>query len=467
MRTKRWTTIVMAAALLLSVSRPAHAQLASVSAVNPDTGFPQFYTDTKGLSLDLCLTPPTIVGGVVMADPCLLAGFIPHPAAPISFPDNFPVELHYWSADALIKTPPVTAKLIMTLGAGFLTPTPMAGQQRTFSRIRISITGLQPGGSFTITHPFGTLTTNADLAGNIITRKLIPDVGCAVVPCDFTIALGQAIPTPPAAIGPFLTWDPAVAPAAPVHFIGDPIVTHTVVGGVPNMFIVEGPGLVNDPACPHFNAKPALTVPCLQTELFTVSGKIAGPMALKDVATTVEGSPVTIPVLANDTALAGTVITPATVAIATPAAHGTAVANPDGTVTYTPAAAFFGTDAFAYTVGDSAGNVSNPAKVTVTVTPLAPAAGGLTITRAVLGRFSLLVMGTDANGDTSVQIFAGSAPPGPSCAGMTQIGTRRVILGKYRFVMSKLLLRRKLGGVLPSEVCVMGTPSGASAAAAL
>lgn len=48
--------------------------------------------------------------------------------------------------------------------------------------------------------------------------------------------------------------------------------------------------------------------------------------------------------------------------------HGTAVLNPDGTITYTPDADYNGTDTFMYTVSDGRGG-TNTATVTVTVTP--------------------------------------------------------------------------------------------------
>jgi hypothetical protein len=50
-------------------------------------------------------------------------------------------------------------------------------------------------------------------------------------------------------------------------------------------------------------------------------------------------------------------------------ANGTAVINPDNTVTYTPDANFYGSDSFSYTISDGAGG-SDTAVVTITVTPV-------------------------------------------------------------------------------------------------
>lgn len=89
---------------------------------------------------------------------------------------------------------------------------------------------------------------------------------------------------------------------------------------------------------------------------FTLVGesRTGPPLAVDDVATTEEGVPVAIDVLANDEEGAGA-INPASVVIASPPAHGTAVANADGTITYTPNPVYNGPDTFTYTVRDGIG----------------------------------------------------------------------------------------------------------------
>jgi len=107
----------------------------------------------------------------------------------------------------------------------------------------------------------------------------------------------------------------------------------------------------------------------MMTDL-AVSAGTPGPTATADTASVVEDSVGNlIAVLANDTT-AGDPIDPATVAISSPAISGQAIANIDGTVSYTPNANFSGADSFGYTVRDTAGNLSNVATVSVTVTPL-------------------------------------------------------------------------------------------------
>jgi len=93
------------------------------------------------------------------------------------------------------------------------------------------------------------------------------------------------------------------------------------------------------------------------------------PIAVDDSATTNEDTPVIINIIENDIDTDGT-IDPATVAIITNPAHGNVVINGDGTVTYTPASGFNGTDTFTYTVQDDDGATSNEATVTVTVSTI-------------------------------------------------------------------------------------------------
>ncbi|MDX6199719.1 MAG: large repetitive protein [Actinomycetota bacterium] len=100
------------------------------------------------------------------------------------------------------------------------------------------------------------------------------------------------------------------------------------------------------------------------------------PVALDDTATTPSAAAVTIPVLGNDTDPDGDVlaVTPGSVTAPTAAggaSAGTTVLNPDGTITYTPAAGFAGSATFSYAVTD--GTKSAVATVTVTVAAAPPA----------------------------------------------------------------------------------------------
>jgi gliding motility-associated-like protein len=73
------------------------------------------------------------------------------------------------------------------------------------------------------------------------------------------------------------------------------------------------------------------------------------PVAVDDYDTTSIDEPITINILENDSDPDGDQITPT---ILTQPEHGTVILNADSTVTYTPAAGFFGIDAFTYMICD-------------------------------------------------------------------------------------------------------------------
>jgi subtilisin family serine protease len=92
------------------------------------------------------------------------------------------------------------------------------------------------------------------------------------------------------------------------------------------------------------------------------------PVAANDTATTGQGVPIAIAVLANDTDIEGTALS---VSGASDPPHGTVVFNANGTITYTPDAGYSGPDAFGYSATDGSAT-SNVATVSITVTPAPP-----------------------------------------------------------------------------------------------
>ncbi len=101
------------------------------------------------------------------------------------------------------------------------------------------------------------------------------------------------------------------------------------------------------------------------------------PQAADDVASGAEDAVLTISALANDQNANLPGLAP--VVVAAPA-HGTVVANADGTFSYTPAADYYGADSFTYQLSGSAGT-SNLATVTLTIAPVndAPVAADLAV----------------------------------------------------------------------------------------
>jgi hypothetical protein len=234
-------------AAALGLSAPALAGVGTFGPIDPDHGFPTWYDDGNGAKLELCLDGP----------PLCLAG-VPNPADPPSVPDNFEDEAFWWTGEASVDSGNVSALLVMAQEAAFANGPPAAGDQMSFGRVRIRVTGLQDGGTYTVTYPYGEKTFTAD--GGIINDTA--DVGCVPVAvagqfCDFSLTRFSEVGPP------FLRWDPAES-APPAGYIGDPNVPHTVVGSPTgnNFFRITGPGL------------PAGGV---STDEFAVQGKLAGP----------------------------------------------------------------------------------------------------------------------------------------------------------------------------------------------
>jgi hypothetical protein len=98
-----------------------------------------------------------------------------------------------------------------------------------------------------------------------------------------------------------------------------------------------------------------------------VNGGNTPPLVVDDTATTEVDTAVTVNVLANDSDPDGSIDAASLVVSAAPAS-GSAAANADGTITYTPAPDFVGQDMLRYTVADDVGDRSVEAQVSITVT---------------------------------------------------------------------------------------------------
>jgi len=186
----------------------------------------------------------------------------------------------------------------------------------------------------------------------------------------------------------------------------------------------------------------------------------APPVAAADAAATGAETPKTINVLANDFGIAGA-INPATVVVSAPDQPGsTAVANPEGSVTYTPAPGFTGIDSFTYTVRDSLGTASLPAVVSVSVTPTATVLGEtLTVLRAqfratgpTTGDWVLAGTTSNTAGTSALTVYLGN-------------GTQGAVVGTAISNAGTWSLRLNGSGILPDAtrtVSVVATASGAS-----
>ncbi len=428
--------------------------LTAVGAADPANGYPKWYMDGNGLQLAPCLDAPGVV-----VDNCGLAGAIPNPAAAISFPGNFPDEFFYWLMNAKITGVGAggagTALLANALEGAFggVTGTAAdgAGAQIVFARFRFRVNGgLVPGATYTLTGPLGTRSFVADAAGAI---NFTDDRGCLATPpaCNFTLPLIQPN------VGPFLRWDPAVAPAAPAGFIGDPAIDHPITGSPfgNNFFQISGPNVGG------------AGVNLVRTNLFSLTGKIF-----------VRASTTTTLASSNNAPAAGQAVT--LTATVRPVAPATGV--PTGTVTFRDGATVIGTATLgatgtasisaSFTAGTHSltaaygGSLdflaSTSAVLTLTVGGAAPPPGAtdtVSVNRAeqVVSTGELRVEGVNSRIPgggfaASVSVFTGS-PVSGSCPG-TLIATAGVSAADGRWAF------RGVTSLRPTSVCVKSAGGG-------
>ncbi|HEU5334636.1 MAG TPA: Ig-like domain-containing protein, partial [Terriglobales bacterium] len=122
------------------------------------------------------------------------------------------------------------------------------------------------------------------------------------------------------------------------------------------------------------------------------------PIAVNDEAATIEGTPVVIYVVSNDSDPDADAMTVASV---TNAAHGAVLVNADNTVTYASEPGFAGTDTFTYTVKDPGNAESNAATVTITVRAInrPPSANAQAVTTDEGAAKAITLTGSDPDGD--------------------------------------------------------------------
>lgn len=238
-----------------------HAQgtgLSTVGALNPAHGFPQYYQDRAGLALQPCLATPTDPANPV-PDPCALTGTLAAgDSSEIVFPTNFPDEIFYNLSSSVITGIGGVARnravLTMGLEGAFVTGGVTDGQQIVFARFRLRVDGLTPGETYVLTYPYGVKSFQADPTGAI---NFTDDQGCLAAGCAFDSVLTSTN------IGPFLQWDVAES-APPTGYVGDPNITHTVVGSPfnTNIFRLQGPNVGG------------AGIDTIETDQFAVLGKL-------------------------------------------------------------------------------------------------------------------------------------------------------------------------------------------------
>ena len=238
--------------------------LKQVGPIDETNGYPLWFKDTNNVRLELCLDP---------SDSNCIMGDLPNPGQPVSFPDNFPDEAFWSVADSSIDAGGGDQALLVTAteaAFGSADGLPAKGAQISFGRIRIRAAGLIDGADYKVTHPYGVETITAE-AGAVKGINQTADIGGLTPDGTFDATLSSKS-------APFLKW-PTGAPAG---YLGDPTVEHAVTGSPydTNYFRLEGPagsftGSTQLCANPALGASPVATDDCIESNQFSVQGKIA------------------------------------------------------------------------------------------------------------------------------------------------------------------------------------------------
>ncbi|MBF8742476.1 Ig-like domain-containing protein [Pseudomonas guariconensis] len=262
-----------AAGLSLTLSGAAWATLTEVDP-GPYTlatgGYPMWYKDASGLSLELCQSRATSsrAPGAPGA-PAYMCTLLPEPGVyddtlPLVFPDNWPPEMFWFLAETDIPAVGNSGYELEVYVAGieaaFAAENPVDGDQQSFARIRIRAS-VPTAGTYTITHPYGVETVVVNTPGRRainVTR----DIGIGA-PGDFSGALrGDVGPFLRNASGALYT-ETNPDTGALESFVGDPNISQEVIGSPfdTNFVRIQGPAGT------------------IQTNLFTLSGKVLDPRA--------------------------------------------------------------------------------------------------------------------------------------------------------------------------------------------
>lgn len=287
--------IQMLLSLIVAVTLLTGTAQAALKAVGPTSlvsTLPTWYQDATDLALEPCLDQ----NGFCILTPLFDVAFTNPPNAitptgPIT-PTNFPDEMFYFIADALIPNvgigvikkpgdPPIkdNVNFRIAMEAAFLGGV-SPGTGIVFLRVNLQkITGLSPNSIYTVTHPYGSFQFSTDSAGaSIVTNAgqtyRIEDPVTPTQGVYFPPEMQQAVQTH---VGPFLRSSAGLItdPGTGHIYIGNPTVPTTVTGSPynTNFLQIDGPNIggsgVNTVSTNNFN---------LGGRVFT--GPIARPLTI-------------------------------------------------------------------------------------------------------------------------------------------------------------------------------------------
>jgi hypothetical protein len=278
-RFTRWLSLLTVCFMFAAYCTTAQAALQAVGPANPIDLYPTWYQDTSGLAIDQCLDPSAATGGIPFCTLLGAPGYIAD-TTPV-FPSNYPVEVFYWVADAIVNTTGglnSTIKLRFALEQTWALGVQTPGQQITFMIVNMQKSdNLPPNGTFTVTHPFGSFTFTTDALG---TTSKGPSGQAFRVRDDITpipLVFNTLLPAPTTHIGPFLKASatpggaplPFITPVAGKTFLANPLVltnvTGSPLGALRNNVTITGTGIGGG------------AVNSVTQNLFQIQGKVAPP----------------------------------------------------------------------------------------------------------------------------------------------------------------------------------------------
>ncbi|WP_053119100.1 hypothetical protein [Pseudomonas sp. P1.31] len=227
-------------------------------------GFANWYQDTHGRTLDLCLSKalssrvPSAPGA-----PSYMCSLLPTPGVfddtqPIVFPSNFPDEAFWFTGETTLvdATRGIDLTYVSAIEAAFAAEEPVEGDQVSFARIRIRV-DVPTAGTYVITHPYGVDVFNIDTPGRRAIN-MTRDIGIGT-PKTYDGALkGDIGPFLRSVNGPYTETNPLTGAAE--QFVGDPNLSEAVTGSPfnTNFVRIEGPNGLD-----------------LRSTTFAVSGKLS------------------------------------------------------------------------------------------------------------------------------------------------------------------------------------------------
>lgn len=258
-----------ATVLVVSALAQGIAQ-AALFAVDPgpytpaNGGFANWYQDTHGRTLDLCLSKalssrvPSAPGA-----PSYMCSLLPTPGVfddtqPIVFPSNFPDEAFWFTGETSLVDAArgIDLTYVSAIEAAFAAEEPVEGDQVSFARIRIRV-DVPTEGTYVITHPYGVDVFNIDTPGRRAIN-MTRDIGIGT-PKTYDGALkGDIGPFLRSVNGPYTETNPLTGAAE--QFVGDPNLSEAVTGSPfnTNFVRIEGPNGLD-----------------LRSTTFAVSGKLS------------------------------------------------------------------------------------------------------------------------------------------------------------------------------------------------